>query len=158
MKRLPLAPLLVIAAVVAITAWFLLNFERVPAREPVGMKGEARLRPYLAAQRFAGRMGLPAREIRTLQALDAVPRDAVLLLPSGRQFFEAERLQRIDTWVNGGGHLLVEAEMLHVDDPLLSRLGIGRSVSPGPPMIDVTFPEDGRTLKAAIPGPTLTPP
>jgi len=44
--------------------WYLSGFERVTVKQHVGYSGEARLRPFLAAERFAERMGLATRELR----------------------------------------------------------------------------------------------
>ena len=107
-------------------AWFLTNYEKVPGKEHVPASGEARLREFLAAERFAERMGLPSRELRSLPDLDGLPRSSVLVLPKGRQAIDAQRLARLLGWVQRGGHLVVEAELLGVDDPLLAALGVTR--------------------------------
>jgi len=121
------------ALVLAIGAggyWLYDGFERVPAKEWVGPSGEARLNPFLAAGRFAVRMGMPSRELRSLPELDgfAAPPMAggVLIMPNRRQALEEARIVRILTWVAGGGHLIAEAELLGVDDPLLERLKVKR--------------------------------
>ena len=115
-----------IAALAVGVAWFFANFERVPFKEPIAMSAEARLRPYLAAERFAVRMGLQSEEKRSLPELDALPPAGVLLLPAGRQAIASERLGRLIAWVERGGHLIVEAEFAGVADPLLDRLGVQR--------------------------------
>ena len=115
---------LVVLGVLGVTL-FLHYFERVPVKERVPPKGEARLREFLAAERFAQRMGMPARELRSLPELDQV-RPGVLVMPNRRQGIEGARIQRLLAWVNGGGHLIVEAEFIGVDDPLLDALGVTR--------------------------------
>jgi hypothetical protein len=107
-------------------AWFFNAFERVPVKEPVGPSGEARVRHFLAAERFAERMGLPSKELRSLPELDALPNAGVLIMPNRRQGIDAGRIARLLGWVQRGGHLIVEAEFLGVDDPLLDTLGIAR--------------------------------
>src|SRR4051812_15246138 len=52
--------------------WFRANYERVPGKERVGPSAEVRLRQFLAAERFAERMGVAASEIRSLPELDAL--------------------------------------------------------------------------------------
>ena len=66
-------------------AWFFANFEKRPVKEWVGASGEARLRPYLAAERFAARMGWKATELRSLPELSNLPASGVLLMPPRRQ-------------------------------------------------------------------------
>lgn len=105
---------------------FLHYFERVPVKERVPPKGEARLRDFLAAERFAERMGMRSRELRSLPELDYV-RPGLLIMPNRRQGLDRNRIQRVLAWVHSGGHLVVEAEFVGVDDPLLDALGVTRS-------------------------------
>ena len=112
--------------------WFFDNFERLPGKEPVPASGEARLRPFLAAERFAERMGMPAHELRSLAELDRPAPGAVLLMPNRRQALDAQRAARLLAWVERGGHLVVEAELPGVPDPLLERLGVRREARKGP--------------------------
>ena len=121
--------LIAAALVLAIGAggyWLYDGFERVPAKEWVGPSGEARLNPFLAAQRLAVRMGLRSRELRSLPQLDAQTPNGVLLMPNHRQALDAARIGRLLAWVGAGGHLIVEAEFPGVSDPLLDALGVAR--------------------------------
>ena len=56
--------LLVLLGIVALAglalAWWRANFELAPVKEWVGASGEARVRQFLAAERFAERMGWKA--------------------------------------------------------------------------------------------------
>lgn len=121
-----LLPVALVALVALGVVWFLQNYERVPAKEPVPASGEARLRDFLAAERFAERMGLPARELRSLTDLDAPAPGAVLVMPSGRQALDRQRAIRLLAWVRRGGHLVAEAELVGVADPLLDEAGVRR--------------------------------
>jgi hypothetical protein len=122
--RLALAGL----ALIALT-WYLSGFERITLKQRVGFSGEARLRPFLAAERFAGRMGLAPRELRALPELERLPPNGVLLMPRGRQSIEARRAAQLAAWAAAGNHLIVEAERDGVADPLLAQLRITRSDS-----------------------------
>ena len=53
--------------------WFFATHDRVMVKEWVGPSGEARLKEFLAAQRFADRMGMKVTEVRSLPELDALP-------------------------------------------------------------------------------------
>jgi len=137
-------------------AWFLATHDRVPSKERVGPSGEARLRPFLAAQRFAERMGMRAKELRSLPELDALPAaGGVLLLPARRQALDSQRLVQLLSWVERGGHLILEAEPARLQDPLLDLLGLGREANSAPKPLAVEL-GDGRTLKAMLPGPLLS--
>jgi hypothetical protein len=107
-------------------AWFLATHDRAPAREWVGPSGEARLREFLAAQRFAERMGMEVAEVRSLPELEALPAQGVLVMPHRRQL-PPGRIAELLRWVESGGHLIAEAEHPGLADPLLDQLGVKRS-------------------------------
>jgi hypothetical protein len=122
---------LVLALVGLGTAWFLATHDRVSKEEWVGATGEARLRPFLAAELLAERMGVEVSEIGSMPELDALPAQAVLLLPRNRQELHAGKIAELLQWVERGGHLIAEAEYVGVQDPLFERLGIIRSKAEG---------------------------
>ena len=149
-------PWLLAAAALSLIAagvvWFLSAYERVPSREWVGPTGEARRNPYLAAERFAVRMGVPARQLRSLPELDRLKGNGVLLVPNRRQALDTRRIQGLVSWVERGGHLIAEAELAGVPDPLFDHLGVQRSSAtrsgkPKPMPIELT---DGRTLAVSL--------
>jgi len=119
-----------LAAVVALiglgATWFFMNFEQVTVRERTGMSGEARRNPFLALERLSGRMGLPARELRTLADLGSLPPRGVLLLPRPRGDLARRERDRLLEWVAQGGSIVVEAEPARVPDPMLEALGVQR--------------------------------
>jgi hypothetical protein len=110
--------------------WFFSANERVPVKEWVGPSGEARRNPFLAAERFTLRMGLPSRELRALTELDELPAGAVLILPNHRQAIDPRRIREIVSWAEAGGHLIAEAELPGVADALFDRLSVRRSAAP----------------------------
>ena len=107
--------------------WFLATHDRVITQEWVGPTGDARLKEFLAAQRFAERMGLKVSELRSQPELDALPAQAMLILPRGRQQLQPARVAALLAWVEGGGHLIIEAEHPAVPDPIFDQLGIKRT-------------------------------
>jgi len=138
--------------------WWNATFVRVPAKVWVGASGEARLRPFLAAERFAERMGLSKKELRSLPDLDALAGGGVLLLPNQRQSLDRQRVERLLAWVQAGGHLVAEAESLGVADPVLDQLAVRRSEAPLGKSLAVAF-TDGATLKVSLrPGMAIEPP
>jgi hypothetical protein len=142
-------PLVTLALVVLGVLWFLQTYERVPGKEYVPASGEARLRDFLAAERFAERMGLRTTELRSLADLDTLARSGVLLMPGHRQALDAPRVARLLAWVEAGGHIVVEAELPGVEDPLLTALGVAREARDfilRPLVIEI----DGRPLKASF--------
>lgn len=142
--RIGLATLAVLAI-----GWYLSGFERVTVKQRVGYSGEARLRPFLAAERFAARMGLAARELRALPELDRLPIAGVLILPRQRQSIEARRAAQLSVWAAAGNHLIVEAEREGVADPLLAQLRIVRGRADAqarPRTVQAQRPGGARTL------------
>ena len=135
-----------IAALAALAVvWFFSSYERVPAKEWVGPTGEARRNPFLAAERFVQRMGLASRQLRALPELDRLPAGAALLLPNQRQAIDPRRIRELVSWAEAGGHLIAEAELPGVPDPLFERLSVQRR--PGarlPKPLAVEMPGAGR--------------
>jgi hypothetical protein len=137
--------------------WFFNEFERVPDKEWVPPKPEVRLRPYLAAERFAQRMGLQAKELRAIPELKDLPPRGLLLLPRLRQELDPATLASLLAWVGAGGHLVVEAEAIGQSDALLDLLGFKRKALASRKIAEVTL-SDGRKLKALLPGPAVAAP
>ncbi len=130
--------------------WFFSNYERVPAEEWVGPTGEARRNPFLAAGRFAERMGLRARQLGALPELDSLAPNGVLLLPNRRQAIDPRRIRELVSWAEAGGHLIAEAELTGVPDPLFERLSVQRSAAPRlPKPLSVETPY-GRRLTVSL--------
>jgi len=134
--------------------WFLLNFEQVPAREWVGMSGEARRNPFLALERLAERMGMPAHEVRSLAELARLPPRGVLLLPQPRGELARRERARLLDWAANGGNLVIEAEPAIVPDPLLDMLEVRRTAvrisGPRKP-VEIAWPGAARPLRAELP-------
>ena len=136
-----------LALFAGIVWWWKATFVRAPTKVWVGASGEARLRPFLAAERFAERMGLKSRELRALPDLDTLPSGGVMILPARRQALDRSRLERVLAWVQNGGHLIAEAEPPVLPDPLFDLLGVRR----------VDAPEAKKSLAMESPG-TAAPP
>lgn len=154
MSREGLWAIAVTAAVGLGTIWFLLNFEQVPTREWVGMSGEARRNPYLALERLAERMGMPAHEVRSLAELGQLPPRGVLLLPQPRGELARRERARLLDWAANGGHLVVEAEPPRAPDPLLDALEVRRKAvrTSGPRKpVEIAWPGAARPLRADLP-------
>jgi hypothetical protein len=149
------------AALVALGAlWFFSEFERVPDKVWIPASGEARLRPFLAAERFAERMGMRAKELRSLPELDALPTRGVLILPAPRDSLEPRRAAALLAWVERGGNLIVEAEPAARKDPLLDLLGLARKAQgkPRPEPFVAELANGRRFVVAFTSGPLLSGP
>ena len=119
--------ILVVVALVALgVAWFFTTFEKVPVTEHVPPSGEARVRDFLAAERFAERMGLRSRELRSLPELDKLA-PGILFVPNRRPAIDAARATQLIAWAQAGNHLVIEAELAGIDDALLDALKFKRT-------------------------------
>lgn len=130
--------------------WFLSSYEQVPTKEWIGPSGEARRNPHLAAERFAQRMGMRARQLRALPELDALAPGGVLLLPNGRQALDSRRIRELVSWAEAGGHLIAEAELPGVPDPLFERLAVQRRPGARAPKPLTVETPDGARLAVSL--------
>lgn len=121
-------------------AWFLANYDRVPATRRESPAAEALRNPHLALERFSARMGRPLARLRGLDKLTA---GGVLLLDRDRRLVvDAQRADALFAWVQRGGYLIVAAEAGKVDDPVLERLGVARHEAARE---DSSEPDEGET-------------
>ena len=125
MKQRTLLAAAAVAAVLAL-AWLATRIEFVPETEQVGFSGEALRNPYLAALRLAQRMGFAADEVKAPPGLERLPPRAVLILADHRQALTPAQRARLFRWVEGGGHLILEAEDHAVSDPWSDALNVRR--------------------------------
>lgn len=132
-RRLVWGLVLLAVIVVAGGVWFFDNFEQVPVKKREDAEKEARRNPYLALEHLLARLGQPVRRADKVQALDAPAPGSVIFLDRGRNhLMSAERLERLFSWVEAGGHLIVVPEDNRRPDPLLDRLHITRLYVPLP--------------------------
>lgn len=144
---MPAAVLVVLIAFGA--AWLYLNFEYVTEPERVGLQGEARRNPLLAAMRLYERMGVPAREVRRVADLETLEPGATLVLLRHRAALTQQDTDQLLSWVSAGGHLIIEPEDYRVADRILSALRIHRrrlNVRPPRTSSEFTLPNLRKTL------------
>lgn len=111
-----------------IVFWVLMFYERVEEQRLVGLRGEAVRNPYLALQRLASGYGWSVATVKDVELLNTLPAQATLFLPDRRiAMMTRQRVEQLLLWVENGGHLLVEAEILRYDDPLLDDIGVVRT-------------------------------
>lgn len=139
-------------------AWFLATYERVDVKEWVGPSPAARANPYLAAMRFAERLGMKTSFASDAARLDALAPNTVVILPAGRSGLSAARGRALDQWMQSGGHAIVEPEAAGEIDALLDSYGIKREESRRPPKASTTaieLPGAAKPIVAARLGSTV---
>ncbi|HEX5041730.1 MAG TPA: DUF4350 domain-containing protein [Candidatus Polarisedimenticolaceae bacterium] len=117
-----LGVLLAGAVVVAVS-----SLRREEREIDVGLQGEARTNPLLAAERFLRQMGIPARS----SGLSVLPgADHALLLTLPGHGLDVARRRRLLDWVRAGGHVVATATGPGTTwsdlaaDPLLEACGV----------------------------------
>lgn len=115
-------------ATVGMTAWFFAKFERKTLEIPVGASAEARRNPFLAAERFLARLGIPVESRAGGDLLRRLPPASDTLVVNGLGHLNPERQEALRAWLEEGGRLVVEAKEIWEDgdhpDDLLGTLGI----------------------------------
>jgi len=109
-----------------LATWMFSSMERVQERVWIGYRGEARDNPWLAAERLLERMGRPSARARSVPQLKALPADGMLVLPRRVSSIDRVEQLRLLEWVEGGGHLVLEAEAPGQPDPILEAAEVGR--------------------------------
>lgn len=108
-------------------AWFFENFEKITVETDEGdFQGEAKRKPYLAAQYLLQHSGAQVEYLHTLPRVETLPVEqaALLLLPNQAVLNQAQS-DALLAWVERGGHLLFEAWSEEAaKEPLLSALGV----------------------------------
>jgi len=103
---------------------FTQNYAIVKDRVWVGMGGEARANPLLAARMLLTRMGARVQESSDLTQLDKFPVAGTIFLAADRAELDPPTATRLLAWVQDGGHLVVAGERPYGHDPLLDMLGV----------------------------------
>ena len=114
-------------AATGLTAWFFANFERQTLEVPVGASMEARRNPFLAAERFLARLGIPVESVAGRDLLRQFPPTSDTLVVNGLGPLNPERQEALRAWIEGGGHLVVEAKETSEDggNPTTCRAHLG---------------------------------
>lgn len=116
-----------IAVLIALVATFIITqYEQVTEAEPIPPAAEARRDRFLLAARLFERLGFETARIGTLDSADALPADALLLVPAQRGVISRTGIERLTGFVESGGHLVIESERHGLDDPLYDAFGIER--------------------------------
>lgn len=141
-------PIIVTLLLIACIAWWFSSMEQVTENTYVGLKPPARDDPFLALRRLfkAGNLRLEEPAVTATPALkfDNLPKSGTLFMGDRRHLLMTpERVRQIMLWMEGGGHLIVEAEYPGRPDPLLAALGLARR--------DIAWPKPGSTAKPAPP-------
>jgi len=104
-----LGGILALLIVIGIWHWLSTNFERRTEVVATGWSAEARRNPYLAAEQFLSRLGMDATSVAGRAPLRDLPAPEDTMIVRGLGPMHAERINRIQDWIEQGGILVVEA-------------------------------------------------
>jgi hypothetical protein len=93
----------------ALIVWIASNTTWVDVPIPMPLKGDARVNPFYAAQRFAAALGARTTWDRTLQVPDS---NAVIVLSAWHWNLSESRRAALERWVESGGRLVVDDSVL----------------------------------------------
>ena len=137
-RRAGIMSFVILALLAALGYWIAQHVEKREIKIPVGLHGEAKRNPLLAAQRFLTHMGVDAERLEDARRMQTDPAaNDVLIITSDRQTLGQARTQALLEWVKRGGRLIVTVPHLPARikgaardlspprDPLLTALGLG---------------------------------
>ncbi|HTS51870.1 MAG TPA: DUF4350 domain-containing protein [Burkholderiales bacterium] len=138
---------------------FTQNYTVVKKLVWVGLSGEARANPLLAARMLLTRMGSRVRESSDLGRLDTFSVGGAIFLAADRSDLDSPTAARLLAWVRKGGHLVVAAERPLSHDALMNMLGVSVQEDevrrPVWKADDVQLPDGTRLRVELLPSPRL---
>jgi hypothetical protein len=137
MKRPHVFRLLALALAIALAVWIARNTYWGAEQLDMPLKGEAARNPFYAAQHFAALLGARASWDH---GLESVPGNAVIVLSDWNWGLSERRRRQMEDWVQAGGRLVVDRELLDNSDAFTRWSGIYRD----------ELPEDNADLKSGV--------
>jgi hypothetical protein len=117
----PVAPLIVVGAVLLVGVWIAVNTEWGEMTLPSPLRGEAASNPFYAAERLVALLGATSER---REALGDTSRGAVVVLSTWGWDIDATRRNELESWVEAGGRLVVDAALVSGSDAFESWSGI----------------------------------
>lgn len=137
-RRAAIITLVILALLAALGYWIAQHVEKREIKIPIGLHGEAKRNPLLAAQRYLTHLGLAVERLEDGRRMQTAPAENdALIITSDRQTLGQARTQALLQWVKRGGRLIVTVPPLPIKfkgetrapspprDPLLTALGLG---------------------------------
>ena len=137
-RRAAIITFVVLALLAALGYWISRHVEKRAIEIPIGLHGEAKRNPLLAAQRYLTHRGMAVERLEDGRRMQTAPgENDALIITSDRQTLGQARTEELLAWVKRGGRLIVtvppllprfKGEMRDPSpprDPLLTALGLG---------------------------------
>lgn len=124
MRRPPVAPLIVGAVVLLAAGSIAMNTEWGEVTLPAPLRGEAASNPFYAAERLVAMLGATSER---REALGDTSPSAVVVLSTWGWDIDAARRDELESWVEAGGRLVVDAALVSGSNAFEGWSGITRA-------------------------------
>jgi hypothetical protein len=124
MRRLPAGPIVVVGILLLVGVWLAVNTEWGDVTLPQPLRGEATSNPFYAAERLVALLGATSER---RERLGDTSSSAVVVLSTWGWDIDAVRREALESWVEAGGRLVVDAALVSGSDAFETWSGITRA-------------------------------
>ncbi len=124
MRRPSALTIVLVAFVLLVAAWVVVNTEWGEVEIPTPLRGDAATNPFYAAQKLVETLGATSER---RESLGDTSQDAVVVLSTWGWDIDQARRAELERWVEGGGRLVVDAALISGSDAFEQWSGIARS-------------------------------
>ena len=125
MKRPSALTIVLVAFVLLVVLWVVVNTEWGEVEIPTPLRGDAATNPFYAAQKLVETLGATSERRESLgNTSDA----AVIVLSTWGWDIDQARRAELERWVEGGGRLVVDAALISGSDAFERWSGIAREI------------------------------
>ncbi|MDH5572186.1 MAG: DUF4350 domain-containing protein [Gammaproteobacteria bacterium] len=91
-----------------------------------GWDKKALQNPYLAAEQYLHKLGMPVISSNSFEKLKHLPEGGTVFISNGSKVLTAKRVDKLLQWVNNGGHIIIAAPVYNKDKPdaLLTKFNV----------------------------------
>ena len=149
MTRERIGWLVVLGLAIALFTWVARNTYWTHTQVPMPLKGEAATNPFYILERFSQALGARTRWNR---GISLPPSNGVVFISNWDWDLSRDRQQRLESWVESGGRLVVDGSLIKGSDSFEQWSGIGQqtrkqarrgALDLAPPELCYTLAEEG---------------
>jgi hypothetical protein len=123
MRRPSALTVVLVAFVLLVVLWVVVNTEWGEVEIPTPLRGDAATNPFYAAQKLVETLGATSER---RESLGDTGTDAVVVLSTWGWDIDQRRRTELERWVEGGGRLVVDAALINGSDAFERWSGIAR--------------------------------
>jgi hypothetical protein len=136
MKRPSALTILLVAFVLLVVLWVVVNTEWGEVEIPTPLRGDAATNPFYAAQKLVETLGATSERRESLGDTSGA---AVVVLSTWGWDIDQARRAELERWVEGGGRLVVDAALISGSDAFERWSGIAREIEEVDPAAEDPF-------------------